>query len=517
MPLDLDPDIRRIELLPGERWWGGAIRDGIHAPFGKTSYECDLHEHTGNQSAPLLLSSKGRVIWGEHPFHFRFEPGAVEIIHTGHKIRLNQPARNLAGAYRAACAKWFPFSGQIPQALAFTAPQYNTWIEMKYEPTQEKVLDYAKRILAEGFPPGILMIDDNWMNDYGDWTFHRERFPDPKSMVAALHKMGFKLMLWVCPYVSPDSALGRGLLARKFVLKWKNGEPLLKKWWNGYSMLLDFTHPEALSWFKERLDVLVHQFKIDGFKFDAGDPLASELDLAWHKRPAPSEDCEKYAQFGLHWHLSEFRECWKCGGEALIQRQRDKHHSWKRDGGLQSLIPNGSAQSLVGHAFHCPDMIGGGLDGDFNAPDFKLDAELFVRYAQCAALFPMMQFSLAPWKAVSGKAMEAVKQAVKLRMEFGPRILQLAQNASETGEPILRPMEYAFPGQGLEEVDQQFMLGEEILVAPVVEKGATERKIVFPEGEWKNAQGSTFTGPATQSVEAPLGVLPWFQRVSRGG
>lgn len=158
-------------------------------------------------------------------------------------------------------------------------------------------------------------------------------------------------------------------------------------------------------------------------------------------------------------------------------------------------------------------MVGGGLDGDFNAPGFKLDSELFVRFAQASALFPMMQFSLAPWKAVTGKALDAVKQAVKLRMEFGPRILQLAKAASKSGEPIFRPMEYAFPASGMEAADQQFMLGDEILVAPVVEKGAETRKVQFPEGKWKDARGGIVQGPCLQTVDAPLGVLPWWQLV----
>ncbi|GJM73710.1 hypothetical protein HMSSN036_59260 [Paenibacillus macerans] len=91
--------------------------------------------------------------------------------------------------------------------------------------------------------------------------------------------------------------------------------------------------------------------------------------------------------------------CWKLGGQGLIQRQRDKKHTWDDDG-LGGLIPNAIAQGLLGYAFNCPDMIGGGMDGDINSPDFRFDSKLFVRYTQCAALFPVMQFSMAPWRVL---------------------------------------------------------------------------------------------------------------------
>ena len=88
----------------------------------------------------------------------------------------------------------------------FTGPQWNTWIELPYEPTQHSVLDYARGVVEAGFPPGVLMIDDRWSYDYGNWTFDAIRFPDPAAMTAELHALGFAVMLWLVPFVSPDSA-----------------------------------------------------------------------------------------------------------------------------------------------------------------------------------------------------------------------------------------------------------------------------------------------------------------------
>ena len=107
--------------------------------------------------------------------------------------------------FLAASAAHFPPSGTIPPEMFLNKPQYNTWIELVYDQNQEDVLKYAHGIVDNGFPPGILMIDDNWQKYYGSTEFRPDRFPDPKGMVDELHALGFKVMLWICPFVSPDS------------------------------------------------------------------------------------------------------------------------------------------------------------------------------------------------------------------------------------------------------------------------------------------------------------------------
>ena len=85
----------------------------------------------------------------------------------------------------------------IPDELLFTHPQYNTWIELMYDQNEEDILEYARAIIDNGYPPGVLMIDDNWQENYGIWKFSPRRFKDPKGMMDELHAMGFKVMLWV--------------------------------------------------------------------------------------------------------------------------------------------------------------------------------------------------------------------------------------------------------------------------------------------------------------------------------
>ena len=87
-----------------------------------------------------------------------------------------------------------------------------------YDQNEVDILKYAQDIIDKGFPPGVLMIDDNWQEDYGKWEFSTLRFKDPKAMIDKLHAMGFKVMLWICPFISPDSEVFRYLAKEGMLL-----------------------------------------------------------------------------------------------------------------------------------------------------------------------------------------------------------------------------------------------------------------------------------------------------------
>jgi alpha-glucosidase (family GH31 glycosyl hydrolase) len=500
-----------LEALQGdEHWWGGAIVHGYRMPF-VDGYRDDLAQVGENQAMPVLLSSRGRYVWSDEPFAFEVRDGALSIHpHGDGAVEVGQGLHTLRGGYLAALHH-FPATGERPPAELFTAPQYNLWIETLFRPTQDTVVRYAELALEHAFPPGVLMVDDLWHEAYGDWTFHSGRFPDPRGMVDRLHDLGFAVMLWVVPLVTTDTPTFRALRARGLLLSDAAGEPIVGKWWNGYSAALDLLNPQALSWLETELAKLQAQFGVDGFKFDAGD--TSFYAAVGVEKP------ERYTmawnEFGTLFPLNEFRAAWKAAGLPLVQRQRDKHHSWDEKDGLGSLIANGLAQGLTGHAFTCPDMVGG---GDYQAfpmtggsGDF--DAELFVRSAQCQALFPMMQFSAAPWRVLDDEHLELCARAAQLHVEHGAEILRLADMAASTGEPIQRHLAYVFPHQGYETITDQFMLGDDLLVAPVIHKGERQRKVAIPPGSWIADDGIEYTGPTTVDVYAPLDRLPRFRRV----
>ena len=291
----------------------------------------------------------------------------------------------------------------------------------------------------------------------------------------------------------------------------KKDDPKAITWWNGKSAGIDFTSPAGRRWMTRELKKLQATTGVDGFKFDGGDTPHYVPPYETFIKASPSELCEAYAKFGLAFPLNEYRACFKMAGQPLVQRLADKEHSWKA---VQLLMPHMIQAGLLGYQFVCPDMIGSGTWIAFtpSAP-FPFDPEIFVRSAQVHALSPMMQFSAAPWKKLIGEYLDAVRAAAWTRMKFAPYILRVAKESAASGEPMLRSLEYQFPGHGWGAIKDQFMMGDDLLVAPQVVKSAAERKVVIPPGTWKGDDGSTVTGPAEIIVKTPLARLPHWTRI----
>lgn len=501
-----------LQILEGEQWYGATVDDGYKAPF-KTEYSLNLYGNCkGNQAVPLLLSSKGRFIWSDQPFSFSFEK---QLLIVKGSVEIGDGGKSLASAYRAASSRFFPASGKTPELMFIDRPQYNTWIELQYNQSQEGILKYARDIIANGFPPGVLMIDDNWFPGYGDFTFRRDRFSDPAAMINELHKLGFRVMMWVSPFISPDTEAFRLLRDKGYLLNVRAAgdstqlKPFIVEWWNGFSASLDLSKPGAVRWLQDKLNGLQNDFGVDGFKFDAGDPeYYMAKDLVVEKSISPNDFTSLWGQLGAVYPFNEFRAMWKMGNQPLIMRLRDKQHTWTD---LQKIIPQITTAGLLGYSFSCPDMIGGGEISSFTG-NSTLNERLIVRSAQVHALMPMMQFSVAPWRVLTKENFDAVKQALNIRNQYLPTIKSLADSSAKTGEPIVRNMEYEFPNQGFANCSDQFMLGTSILVAPVVTQ-SDDRTVMLPKGRWKSYDGKIIRGPSILKIHVPIDVIPWFERI----
>ena len=512
----------QLEFLEGEYWWAGLSSLGYQTPIDQnSSFSFDLWgDNKGNQAQPLLLSSKGRYIWSEEPINVNINNGLINVSVRDGEILSGKSGKNLRTAYEFVVENFFPPNGKIPDELLFTQPQYNTWIELTYDQNEEDILKYANAIIDNGYPPGVIMIDDNWQDNYGSWDFSPKRFSDPKGMIDKLHKMGFKVMLWICPFVSPDSEIFRklareGMLIldreRTHEVNWTNTQEnaAIIRWWNGASACLDLSNPKTQKWFKDQLDYLIQEYGVDGFKFDAGDARFYRDNIVSFKDGIPNDHSTYFAEIGLEYPLNEYRASWKMAGLPLAQRHRDKRHLWED---LRKLIPDQMSQSVMGYAYTCPDMIGGGEYGSFRELS-TIDEELIVRSAQVHALMPMMQFSVAPWRILSSENQEICLQMAKLHEKMGDHILDLAHQAAKSGEPIVKPMELAFPGNGYETIIDQFVLGDDIIVTPVLEKESRSRTVILPKGRWKDENGKIYKGNREIKIEVPLKRLPYFKKV----
>jgi len=336
-------NVSEVKSLSDEKWYGAytakafcntPLKDISFQPYGPNEKLNNLAlDNRGNQAAPLLISNKGRFVWSDQPFAFEFKDGNMMLHSQYEKINALSSGKTLRDAYLGAMKLHFPASGKIPNELMFKMPQYNMWIELNYNQDQPKILKYANDILVNDFPSGVFMIDDIWSKDYGNFDFDPSKFSNPKAMVDELHSKGFKVMLWLTPFVSPDGKeFGQLVKNKAVVLKKDNSKPAIIKWWDGYSGCLDFTKPFAVDWLRSKLTGLQSTYGIDGFKFDALDSdfysKGSKIFVNEDSNTTGPIQAELLGKLGAEFDFNEFRAGWKNGNQPLAQRLQDKGYSW---------------------------------------------------------------------------------------------------------------------------------------------------------------------------------------------
>lgn len=508
----------KLAMLPGEYWWGGEVLEGRAQPFSVASkdYAVDMrHRHGlsgGNQAAPVLLSSKGRWVWCEQSFKFSVADRALVVESEKNAPILTgaEPGGILRDAYLHCSKTFFPPKG-TPKLRFFQQPIINTWISLQYNQNEKEVLEIAESFKANGVPPGVFMIDHTWHEtDFGNWDFNKARFRDPKGMVRKMKAMGYTVMLWFDPHVTTDSAIYRTLRKEGMLLKDRNGRTADSYWWAGKSAILDCTNPKTFAWLKATCDRLMKDYGAEGFFYDAGDAYNYEPDaVPFDKTATPSDQVRAFHMIGLEVPYQQHRASWKMGGLPLMQTLRDKPPTYEE---LLYCITDMIEAGLLGYPFVVADLVGGGTVSNFEGDGKGFAQAHYIRSLQVQTLSPMIQFSLSPWKVLDADHQKIVKDLVALREKWAPYLTQCAVDAGKTGEPMLRSMEYAYPGNGWEKITDQFLMGDKLLVAPQVYENATTRKVVIPPGRWKADDGNVYTGPAEITVDTPLERIPHFVR-----
>ena len=510
-----------LSMLPGEYWWGGTIVGSDKMPFDRnTVFSIDLLWEKRTQTAPFFLSSKGRYLWSEEPFRISFDKGEITV-ESEYEVMLETGGSTLREAYLTAMRKYFPFEKNIHTPREFYQhPMFNTWMELIKNQNEHDIVAYAREVVENGYTPGLLIIDGGWQKCQGTWEFDPEKVSDPRGMFKALHDLGFQVLIWASPFMCSEgdtflrlystrsSEAVSGQLNYNHLLRNKDGDVSIQHWWSGYSAILNFLLPDDCAFMDAQLSRLM-EYGADGFKFDGGSyrPDAFINGNEFYGGFTHSQLNEAWIRYGSKYRLHEFKDTWKAGGKPVIQRLWDKNHRWQGNG-LDCLIPNGIFAGLIGSPFLCPDMVGGGEWTAFVYGDH--DEELFVRMAQASALFPMMQFSSLPWRHLSERGVRLCREMAELHERMYPEIERALTHSEQTGEPIVRSLEYEFPGCGYERVNDQFMMGDRILAAPVVEQGAAVRRVQLPPGRWTDWRGQTWEGGQSVDFAVTLEDLPWF-------
>lgn len=418
---------------------------------------------------------------------------------------------------------------RAPPFLLLERPIWSTWAEYKKDVTQDRVLSYAKSIVENGFPRSVMEIDDRWQTHYGDMDFDPKKFQNPKGMVDELHRMGFKVTLWVIPFVSVDSDnFAEGMRNGYFIKDPVTHLPLLVSWWSigGIvtspslwelmhlpssligSALIDLSNPGAVEWFYEKLRGIQERYGIDGFKFDAGEASYFPKGGISYGSMKPCEYSDAWVELARRFELSETRTGWLAQEHGGLVKEYDKTSDWGLDNGLHAVLTQAMTLSMIGYPYVLPDMIGG------NAYAEDISKELFIRWTQMTAFMPAMQFSIPPWR-FDDETVDICRNFTLMHKALAPYIYEAAIEAKDSGTPILRPLFFDYPEDGNAYlIDDEYMFGGLLLVAPVLEDGARSRKVYIPDGLWQDLwSDEEFTGPATVTIPAPLDRIPVLIRI----
>ncbi len=368
------------------------------------------------------------------------------------------------------------------------------------------------------FPVDVLHLDPPWLRDghLCDLEWDRDDFPDPEGMIADLHEEGFKLCLWEYPYLLSqtdafDEAMREGYLVRDP----RGGPYMLQRlsWAADRGGIVDFTNPEARQWWKEKHRPLV-KMGVDAFKTDFGEYLPTDAVTAEGRSGRAGRNKQAHLYTKTVYEAME-----EAGGDPLLwarpgwagSQQYPVHWGGDPNTTFESMaasLRGGLSLALSGFGFWSCDI--GGFHG-------KPSKELFVRWAQ----FGLLGNSHArfhgttprePWE-YGEEAAKIVSRYARERYQLLPYIHRVAEEAAETGLPVLRPLILEFENDvAVTDIQTQLMLGDALLVAPVIESTDT-RTVYLPDGEWIDYwTDERYEGSQTITVDAPLETMPVFQR-----
>ncbi|XP_058446154.1 myogenesis-regulating glycosidase-like isoform X2 [Malaya genurostris] len=406
----------------------------------------------------------------------------------------------------------------IPDERMVRYPIWSTWVRYGRPISQQTVLDYASEINGYGFKNSQLDIDDYWENCYGSLIFNPITFSNITELTEQLKEMGFRVTLWVHPFINKNcqpwytEALSKGFLVKSH----NQSIGYNTKWWNSgenEASYINFNNPSAVEWFRQRLQELREQ-GIDSFKFDAGETswAPEDPDVEGSTALLPSSMTTNYvrmcAAFGP---MIEVRTGWTTQDLPVFVRMIDLDTHWGIRNGLQSLIPTLLQMNLNGYPFVLPDMIGGNVYGD----DI-LTKELFIRWMQANTFMPSMQFSKTPWD-IDLETVEITKQFVQLHEDFSDYILQRMRLAVDEGIPVNPPIWWLDPeDEDALKISDEYLLGEDILVAPILIEFAITRDIYLPKGTWRDGNNNqVYEGSRwLKNYSAPMSTLPYFVKTS---
>jgi alpha-glucosidase (family GH31 glycosyl hydrolase) len=463
------------------------------------------------------------------------------------------------------------YGGQPSEVLAaflretgepHTAPDWvlRPWASSNAWNTEARVRAEVERSLAEGIPIGTVVIeawsdeatfvafrdatypvhDDGSPHRLADFTFPPDgAWPDPKGLVDWLHGLGIRILLWQIPLQrarpvpSGQARADRDtMVARGYAIRDGSGRPYRNRgWWFPGSLMPDFSNPEARSWWLAKRRYLVEDVGIDGFKTDGGEHAWGH-DLRYADGTRGDVSNNRYPNL----YAAAYHDLMASSGREPVTFSRagftgaagvpchwagDEDSTWEA---FRASITAGLTAGASGVLFWGWDL--GGFSGPIPT------AELYMRATAMAAFCPIMQYhsefdhhrrppnDRTPWNIAERtgepRALETFRRYARLREALVPYLAEQARRSAASGRPLMRALCFDWPRDPrIWAFPRQFLLGDELLVAPVTAPDASQWEVYLPEGTWIDAwTEETLSGPVTVARDVPVDLIPVYVRAS---
>jgi len=534
----------RFDARDGERFYG--LGQHQHGKLDQKGAVIELIQRNTEVSIPFLVSSLGYGFLWNHPGIGRVELGINGTRWVSEASRQWDYWITAAEEPAGILRRYAEVTGRPPLLPEWASGFWQC--KLRYR-TQQELLDVAREYRRRGLPLSVIVVDYFHWTRQGEWQFDPGEWPDPSGMVAELDRLGVKLMVSIWPTVNPAGENYAEMADQGLLVASERGIGVHLTFWDKGSAdpalvsYYDATNPRAREYIWSKAKEGYFKHGIRAWWLDACEP---EL------RPEHPDNLRYHLGPGLEvgnvyplLHAKAFHDGMAAESEdetvllcrsAWAGSQRYGAAVWSGDidstfEDLRRQIPAGLNIGLSGIPWWTTD-IGGFKGGDIESPSFR---ELLIRWFQFGVFSPLCRLHGIRQPAVpegaeqSGapnelwsfgeQAYEILRRWLGLREHLRPYIMDTMRAAHAEGLPPMRPLFLNFPhDETCWDIADQFLLGDDLLVAPVVTEGARERSVYLPAGAlWRDAwTGAPLYGDQWLTAAAPLETIPVYVRDGRG-
>ncbi|WP_225845898.1 alpha-xylosidase [Streptomyces sp. HPF1205] len=514
--------VGRLSLGVGEHVYGLGER---FTPFVKNGQSVDIWQEDGGTSSeqayknvPFHLSSRGYGVLVNHPGRVSYEVGS-ELVG---KVQFSVEDQSVefyvvhGPGPKEVLRRYTALTGRpaLPPAWSF-----GLWLSTSFTTQYDEatVMRFVDGMADAEIPLSVFHFDCFWMRAYrwSDFTWDPDVFPDPEGLLARLKERGLRVCVWINPYIAQKSELFAEGARHGYLVRRPDGSVWQWDLWQAGMGLVDFTNPEARAWFAGKLRTLLDQ-GVDCFKTDFGERIP--VDVRWHDGSDPQRMHNYYTQLYNETVFDLLREVRGEGEAAVFARsatvggQRMPVH-WGGDcestfEAMTESLRGGLSLGMSGFGFWSHDI--GGFEG-------TPTPEVFKRWVQFGLLSSHSRLHgsksyRVPWD-YGEEAVAVTRAFTRLKHRLMPYLFGAARQAHEAGTPVMRAMPLEFPDDpACRPLDRQYMLGDDLLVAPVLTDDGTVEYYV-PAGTWTNVlTGAHVQGPGWQRETHGFDTLPLLAR-----